>query len=472
MSRIIIRFACLGALVIAAVEPALAEPQTVDAVLLSEPFGQAAQTSGAAAGPPLSLDAALDEALARNPDLVALRRAYDVALTRPAQARFLEAPTFEARVWQWPINSLSAANTNMYMFGINQSLPGFGKRRLREAVAGRDVDLAEAEIAVRARQVVDQVKQAYAGLFLIRREIAVHHASVELLRQLADAAQAKYVTGGISQQDVLKAVLEVTRIHDHLITLDERTGIAQARFNTLLDRRPDAPIGPLATPRERVLLPAPDALQQLALQHQPELIAAHLAVDRAEEELAVVTQEYKPDFFVSGGYAVMPGQRDSWSAGVGMTWPTMPWARPRLDARKAEAVAEIAVAKAEIRRVENALGLAVQEAYVRVKAAERRAVLLRTTVLPQSRQTLAVSRAAYQTDRADILSIIDNERIRIDAELAYNQALSDFDQALSALERAVGTDVTPDMLATTRVPDVPGRASVGAQPTETRLNHD
>lgn len=400
------------------------------------------------AGPPLTLEAALTEALASNPELIALRRQFEAARERPAQERFLAAPTLEAQIWQWPVNTLNPTNTNMYMFMVGQDIPGPGKRQLREVVVQKEVQLAETDIAVRARDVVDRVKRAYADLFLARKAIEVHHASVDLLRQLADVAQAKYTTGRISQQDVLKAVVELSRLHDHLITLDAQAQLAEAQLNTLLDRPAGAAIGPLGDPHERVLLPSADTLQQLALEHQPELTLARLDAERADARLTVVNREYKPDFFVLGGYMLMPNDRDAWMAKVGVTWPTAPWSRGRLNAQRAEATAEIAAAKARVRVVENALCLAVQQAYVRVKAAEQRAALLRTTVVPQSEQTLEVSRVAYQTDRLEFLAVIDNERVRLDAQLDYYRALSDLEQALADLERAVGADIAPSMLAT------------------------
>ena len=405
-------------------------------------------------GPPLTLDTALTEALARNPELIALRRQFEAVSQRPAQERFLAAPTFEAQIWQWPINTLNPTNTTMYMFMVGQDIPGPGKRRLREAVAQKDVELAETDIAIRARDVVDRVKRAYAELFVARKAIEVHHASVDLLRQLADVAQVKYTTGRISQQDVLKAVLELSRVHDHLITLDQQAQLAEAHLNTLLDRPPGAAVGRLAEPHERVLLPSSETLQELAVKHQPELTLARLGAERAEARLAVVNRDYKPDFFAMGGYMLMPNDRDAWMAKVGVTWPTAPWSRGRLNAQRAEATAEIAAASARIGAVENALRLAVQQAYIRVKAAEQRAALLRTTVVPQSEQTLEVSRVAYQTDRVDFLAIIDNERVRLDAQLDYYRALSDLEQALADLERAVGAEITPAMIATVNVQGV------------------
>ena len=397
-------------------------------------------------GPPMTLQTALSEALEKNPELVALRKQFEAARFRPAQERFLMAPTFEAQIWQWPLNTLNPTNTNMYMFMLNQDVPGRGKRDLRAAVAQKGVDLAENEIAVRAREVIDDVKRAYADLFVNRKAIEIHLASVDLLRQFADISQAKYETGRISQQDVLKAVVEVAKLHDDLIVLDLQAQVAAARLNRLLDRPIGNPVGPLEEPRERILLPAAEELRSLALKNQPELQSARLEIERSQAELAVARRDYKPDFSVQGGYLLMPGQTDSVLARVSVTWPTAPWARGKLDARVAEANLSVEAATARQRTVENALGFAVQEAYLRVRAAEQRAALLRTTILPQSQQTLAVSRVAYQTDRVDFLALIDNQRVLLTSQLDYFKALSDREQAVADLERAVGTEITPAMM--------------------------
>ena len=403
--------------------------------------------------PPLTLDVALDEALGHNPLLIALRKQFDVARQRPAQELSLRPPTFEAQIWQWPVNTLNPSNTNMYMFTLGQNIPGRSKRRLRAAVAEKDVALEENEIAVGARRVIDQVKRAYAELFVTRKEIGIHHENVDLLRQFADISEAKYVTGRISQQDVLKAVVELSKLYEDLVMLDQRAQIVEAELNTLLGRPPHASIGPLGEPQERVLLPPVAELQRVALARQPELRSAQLGIERAEATLAASREEYKPDFFVKGGYFLMPQQSDSvprpdsWTAMVGITWPRAPWARGGLDAHVAEARAAIEAAHARQRAAESVVRLAVQEAYVRVKSAEVRAALLRTTILPQSKQTLEVSRAAYQTDRVDFLALIDNQRILLGAQLSYYRALNDLEQGLADLERAVGTEITPAMVA-------------------------
>ena len=392
-------------------------------------------------GPRLTLRGAIDEALAHNPMLIAARSQFEAARQRPAQERFLMPPTLEAQIWQWPVTTVNPLNTNMYMFTIQQEIPGRGKRDLRAALAEKEVEQVSADVTVRAREVVKDVMRAYADLVIARRATDIHLAGVDVLRQFADASTLKYSAGRSSQHDVLKSVVELSRLHEDLVMHDESAAMAAARLNTLLDRDPQTPIGPLDEPREDIALPASAELQQLAIENQPELRSAQLAVERAQAALAVIKGDYKPDFFVGGGYMLMPREAGAWTASVGMTWPTAPWSRGRLDAQRAEATANVAAAAAQARVVERQIQQAVHEAYVRVQAAGQRAALLRTTIVPQSEQTLEVSRVAYQADRLDFLALIDSQRALLDARLNYFRALSDRELALADLSRAIGQDI-------------------------------
>ncbi len=407
---------------------------------------------------PLTLQAALDEALNCNPRLIVLRRQYEAMQHRPEQALALPPPSFEAQIWQWPINTLNAGNTNMYMFTVGQSLPGFGKRDLRDVVAKKDAELSLAAVAVEARDVIDQVKRVYAELFLARRDMDIHHANLNLLRQVVDVSEAKYISGGRSQHDSLKAVVELSRLYEHFVLLGEQERLAQARLNTLLDRAPDAPVGVLMEPKEEVSLPPLADLQRLALD-QPDLRLARLAVERAEAVLAAERQETKPDFFVKGGYMLMPSLPDSWTATVGITWPTAPWSGGKLTARINEAEADVETVRARYTYTESAVRLAVDTAYVRAQAARERVALLRTSIVPQTDHMLEVSRVAYQTNQADLLTVIDNQRLLLDAERSFYRALNDLEQARADLERAVGVDI-----ASTTIPGVGPDAGEVTQP--------
>ena len=265
-------------------------------------------------GAPLSLDAAVKATVSENLDVVALRRQLGMLRLRPGQEHSLPPPMVGVQIWQWPVNTLNPWKTNFYMPMITQELPGRGKRQLRAALAEKEVELAQTDVTMRERDVINLVKQAYVDLFIARKAIDIHLASVDLLRQIADMSQAKYAGGAISQQDVLKGIVEISKVHGDLLMLDEEAQLAAARLNTLMNRPIDAAIGPLDEPHERAVAASIDELRAAALANKPELVAARQEVEHAEAELAIAKQDYKPDFSVQAGYMLMPGNHLAASA--------------------------------------------------------------------------------------------------------------------------------------------------------------
>jgi cobalt-zinc-cadmium efflux system outer membrane protein len=398
-------------------------------------------------GPPLSLREAIDESLTRNPTLLALRRELDTIRQRPAQTQYLAPPTLNAQIWQWPINTLNPVNTNMFMFTMEQELPGRGKRDLRTIAVQLDVDVSENEVAMAAQQTVADVKRAYITLFIARKAADVYVESAAILRQLTDVSESKYAAGRISQQDVLKPVVEISKLYDDALVSRQDADLASAQLNVLMGRAPDVAIGPLADPLGASSMPTLPDLIVLAMEHQPGLRAARLAIERAKADLAVAKSDGKPDFMVQGGYMLAPHGIDAWTGQIGVTWPSAPWSRGKLDVRIAETTAAVGAAEARSQAAEAQLLLAVQQAYVRVTTADQRATLLRSTILPQSRQVLDVSRAGYETDRLDLLTLLENQRALVMEQLEYIRGLGELAEARVDLERAVGVDISPESMA-------------------------
>ena len=400
----------------------------------------AAGPASAAEPPPLTLQAALDEALQRNPELTAIRAEVDAQRLRPAQERALMPPMLEAQIWRWPLDTIDPTRST-YMLIAQQDFPGFGKRGLRERLATAEVDVASAALVARARDIVADVRRTYAELFVGRKAVEFADERLALLRQLADASQIRYAAGKTTQQDVLKAVVEISRLHAERAMEEERAHLAAARLNALLGREPGAEVGPLAVPREDVALRPVAVLQQAAVESQPDLAVARAAIARAEAAVAVADSARKPDFFVKGGYMAMGGERDAITAGVGITWPSAPWAKTAIDAGRAQARAGVTAARARLDAEASRVRLMVQEAHVRAESAARRAALLRTSVVPQSTQALDVSRVGYQADRGEFMEIVDNQRVLAEARLGYYRALAELEPARADLERATGASI-------------------------------
>lgn len=411
-----------------------------------------ASSAAAQEAAPLTLQAAIDEALSRHPELVAIRAGIESQRLRAAQQRTLMPPMLEAQIWRWPIDTLNPSRVS-YMVSAQQSIPGPGKRALRERLALSEVDVADARLVARARDIVAELRRTYAELFVARQSVDVTLERIALLRQVADSSQARYAAGRASQQDVLKAVVEISRLHEEQLIEEERALVAEARLNALLARDPGTPIGPLTGPDENARLRPVAALQQAALERQPDLQVARAGIARAEAASAVADSSRKPDFVVTGGYMLMGGERDAVTAAVGITWPNAPWSRKGVELARHEARSEIAASRAQYDAEVNRVRLMVQEAWIRADSAARRAALLRTSIVPQSHQTLEVSRVGYQADRNGFLDIIDNQRTLADARLGYYRALADLEQARADLERAVGAPILDSGVQASREQD-------------------
>jgi outer membrane protein TolC len=265
----------------------------------------------------------------------------------------------------------------------------------------------------------------------------VHLASLELVRQIADAAQVSLRLGRVGQQDVVKSVVELTTLRSDIVAFRRRLIWRRPTLNVLLTV-PRIAVG--ARPRLGRCRCRDRGSPAARSGEQPELRRAHLEVERGEAELASTRQEIKPDFSVQGGYMVVPRESDALMAKFGISWPNAPWSRGKIDARVAAQTAAIQASKARARAMENGVRLSVQEAYVRAASAQERAALLKTTVLPEVRHALDVSRIAYQSDR-DEAGVLIEPADRAGFRAGLLPRARQFDQALADLESATGSTV-------------------------------
>lgn len=426
-------FSFVGVALWVAVAPAAAQP--------SAP----AQTE-----PPLSLRQAIDEALASNPDVHAARAAAAAADLRPALDRDLAPPVVTGQVFSWPFDTANPANAQM-MVTIEQMFPGRGKRDLRVAAAQRDADVARGRIDVEALRIATEVKTAYVDLLLARRVAELLEQSATLADQLSAATEIRYGTGRVSQQDVVKAMVERTRIEMERAEARERARLAEATLNALRGLAPMAPIGPLEDSPDPPVPPA-EALVEQVHRHHPEFAVRALEAAAATAAATAAEAARKPDWVVSGGYMQMPNETDAWTASVGITWPNAPWSRKHVDATRLEAEGRRDAARAMQASVENMLVREVHHAAVRVGAVDERLAILESALVPQAEHALELARLNYQSDRGEFLDIVDAMRLTMNLARESAGLRASRRLAVVDLERALGADVAPDGTLVQRQP--------------------
>jgi len=379
----------------------------------------------------------IQEALARNPELVAARKQWEVATNRIAQARSLDDPILSVQLWNIP-QPFKATQADNTIFGLSQSLPFPGKLALKGDVASRSAEMTEQMLRAKERELVARLKQAYYDLFLAQKAVQIHHEQVELLRQFVAIANAKFRGGMGSQADVLKAQVELSLLLQHLPVLEQRRKTGEAMLNTLLDRDPASPLDMAQEPAQLPLKESVDHLHRLALNDRPELKAAELDVQRSEQSRALAQRQYYPDFNVAFQRFQNYQANDGFGAYVAMSIPFAFWTKPKYDAGVQEAEAAVSVAQAQQHTLENMTRFQINDLLAKLRATDQVATLYRTTILPQAEQSLESARVGYRAGKGGFLDLIDTQRAWRGFQLEYFKALVDRQHRLAELEQVVG----------------------------------
>ncbi len=388
----------------------------------------------------MTLDDAERIALAENPEIAAAARRLAVTEAHVPVAGTLDDPTAMYRGWGVPLSQPWNFNDAQNMFSLSQTFPGAGKRALRTSVAQSDVDVARAQLAEVRLEVRVRVRKAFDDLLLAEQEMKIHDGHVDIAHQAIEAARIKYAVGKVSQQDILKAQVALTELAEHMIRFDRDAGVARARLNTLLGRDPAVPIDAQGKFAVASSLPAIETLEDIALQSRPDLAAAHDMAERSHKQQALVKKAFVPDFTVSGGYMLMQPNammRNNYMIEGSMN---LPWLnRRKHDAEIAEATAAATEQDTELAEMRNSVFGQIGEALIEVHTAQRFAILYHDQLRPQAEATLESSVIAYENDKTDFLDLLDSQMTVINIDLAWVQAVEDFDSRLADLELAAGS---------------------------------
>jgi outer membrane protein TolC len=394
---------------------------------------------------PLTLAAAVKQAVDKNPEIQQLRHRLGAMEAKAKQAPYLEDPQIAFQAGGVPLSNPTSFNqADANSIGIRQMLPFFGKLGLKEKIAQREVSIAEQELRAKEREIISMVKTAYADLFMAERSIEILREQLEILRIVIGATEARYRVGRVTQQDVFKAQLEQSEILNQLIVAEEEISVATVKLNTAMYRPPRMPIQILRDLEPGDAVVNVSGMDDLALASRPELRGAQQEIERAEVmyELADRNRKY-PDFMVGWDYMRMPMEmkKDRYAAMVNITIPFSPWTAGKRAYEVEESLAEIRAAKSNREAVRNMTVKEVAQAEAKVRAAKRSLQLYREGLLSQAELSFRSALAAYQTGRVEFVNLLEAQRALREARMGYYKSTASFVQNLADLERAVGRDL-------------------------------
>lgn len=411
-------------------------------ILLTVMFsmGVAPMTALAQPSKLVKLSDLLDEALKNNPDLLSAKLRWEAIREDIPQARSLDDPELSIARRGIP-SDFNFGNADETSYGIEQSFPFPGKRALRGKMAAQVSAAAEQDYLARMREVTARVKIAYDDLFLVQKSIDLSLEHRTLLEGFLEIADRKYAVGQVSQQDLLKAQVELSKIHNRLLLLEQEGVSARAEIRSLLNLPQDTEVGRVEDLEFRPFTFTLEEVMEQALQKRPELRAARFMIEKSKQATVLAKRDYLPDVRVEVSYSEFQAGPNHWMATGKIN---LPWIfKGKYDARVRQSAAEEAKARADQAAVRNQTLSGVRDHFTMVKTTEQLIGIYRDGVLPQAEQSLEASRIGYQAGKVDFLNLIDSERTLRDLQLEYYAALARFWRSIAELERMAGVDLNP-----------------------------
>lgn len=349
----------------------------------------------------------------------------------------------------------------------------------RTRAATRDLNRTILEAVREVSALANDTKVAYVNAVAADELLATARDSVTLTQQLLRITEARLEAGMVSSLDANLAKGQVLKAEVELRTARLEAATAHRTLATLLGLVTQAGkvtlADPLPTPRSDTL--DPERYVEIARDARLDLQAARdgqeAAAARVELELARVFQNVEIGFELErNARRAPPGRKvlaDTARASIANGGLTVPEIESRGQRRLAksqeiEAIlgpslsltlpifdqnqAQIAKArfgyleaKYQLDALDRAIVQETREAADRAATAWNLATLYDHEVLPQVRETLTLSEAAYQAGNAPILNVVDAQRSLLEARRLYVAALQSSANALVDLERATARPI-------------------------------
>ncbi len=412
--------------------------------LLVPILGMMGLFSGAANAQKMTVDDAVQAALAHNPKMQIARENIQKASAQVDQA-------FAAGLPKISINSnytqndqasvISPETSSGGNMAVTQSLDVFGMTRTAKsaAVYGKAAYSFDAQRA--ANDVTLDAKTAYFNVLRARRGLTVQEDTVAQLKAHLTDAESFFNSGTIAKFDVLRAQTQLANAQQGLISAQNGVKLAESSFNNVLNRPLDTPVD-LEDPGEPAFIKTELAsCVDAACQSRPEVLQSTALLGMNEKIVDATRINGKPKFNLSWTYnrnfnAIGIYTRDSsWVGLIGASMNLFDGGATR--AAIAQAQSDANNSKSQKEQVVQGVSLDAQQAYLSLHESEQR-IQAAKIGKDQADESMRLAQVRYKGGVSTQVEVLDAQAALTLAGTNYVNALYDYHVALAKLERAVG----------------------------------
>ena len=375
----------------------------------------------------LTLAAAIQLALANNPDIAVARREY--AATEGALIQGQARPNPELSFLQEDTRSATRSSA----LQINLPIEMGGKRQARIDASQRGRELAAAELIQRQGEVRAAVIGAFFDVLSAQERIRLAQETLSLTQRVTDITDKRVIAGKISPVEETKARVAEAQV---------KVELSQAQGDLRVSRQKLSSLWGNATPRfERVDGAVVDLPEIPSVATLDRRVAVSPSLRRTEVELQrrvaltrVEQSKRTPDPTFSLGVKRAPESTNQILLGVSVPLPFFDGNQGNL----LEALRREDKARDEITANRLRLQSEVLQARERLLTARAEVEALRSEVLPGALSAYEAAGKGFDAGKFSFLETLDAQRTLIQARVQYLRALAETHRAATEIERLLG----------------------------------
>ncbi len=412
----------------------------LSAVLAGNVFAQESISSHAGTVTPLS--ELLAETEKNNPQIEAARQGWQAAKQVPTQVSTLPDPQFNLQHVSVgsprPFSGYTNSDFAYLGLGVSQDIPYPGKLRLKGEIAKREADVSQQQIESVRRAVVAEVKSTYFQLAYLSKTLTLLAEDAEMLRQVEQAADARYRSGMGTQQDVLQAQLQKTKLLREIAMHHLQVGKLEAQLKQLLNRSQESlDIEPDDLAETPLVQTYADLLAAAQIQN-PEIAGAQKMIEKQSLQVDLARKDFYPDFNVQYMWQrTDPAQfRAYYMLSIGIKVPIYRSRKQRPELAQAES--EQLRARSELQAQSQQVAAELRSQYVIVQQTSELLKIHREGLSPQARSEFQAGLAAYQSGKQDFQALLTAFLDVLHLDEDYWQNIAEYETAIARLEQLTG----------------------------------
>lgn len=382
----------------------------------------------------LSIKDAVSLALSRRPELRAGLDRVESSDGLRQQAAIRPNPRLILQTEDLRPSNLNLGQDSQSYLYASQVFEARGKRGGRMAVADQIVERSKAQLDSVRRQIVLNVRQAYWEVEAAQMVRDLYAENDDYFRQIVDYHQARFNEGKLAEVDLLRVRLERERIH----AAAENANLEAQRGMLRLARELSSPTNDtwaLIEEFQTLETPVESPAQGDLVSLRPEGRSALAALAEARANINLQKANGRQDVQGLFGYK-RNGPDNTMIAGLQINLPVFDRNRGVITASEADARAAEETVVALRNQITSEVALAEREYQMRRDQYLKTFQPLRNRAIEIS----DISRAAYREGGLDLIRLLDAERLRVEAQISWVNALLTYHQSVAALEYAEGVE--------------------------------